>query len=411
MNIELSKNPTPLHGHITLNGSKSISNRVLIIYALCADDFPIRNLSNARDTVALLRLLQHQGENVLDAGDAGTTFRFMTAYLAFQHGKHVLMGSSRMLQRPIAPLVEALQQLGARISYVGQVGYPPIQICTPIYNGCDELRIDANVSSQFITALLLIAPTLPNGLRLTLAGEVVSRPYINMTLRLMEQFGVRHTWEADTITIQPQAYQAQPFAVEADWSAASYYYALMALSSDESSQLILNGLQLDSVQGDSVLMALMQRFGVFTEATDAGLRLQKTPVCAKYFEYNFLSCPDIAQTIAVVCAGLGIPAHLTGLQTLKIKETDRIAALQTELQKLGCVVHTTDSSLTIERGIDTNIDTKSLVVNTYNDHRMAMAFAPLAMKLPSLRFDSKEVVAKSYPEFWNDLKILGFRIK
>jgi len=410
MEFELFSPSAALNGDILLNGSKSISNRLLIIYALCEQHFEIHNLSNAADTLTLLRLLSNENDCMLDAGDAGTTFRFMTAYLAFRPRKQVLTGSARMLERPIAALVEALQQLGAQIGYLRCEGFPPLLLAEPVYNQQNTVTVAADISSQYISALLLIAPTLPQGLSVQMKGEAVSAPYIQMTLELMAEFGITHEWDKanHSIRIAPQKYAGKCYSVESDWSAASYYYAMAAMADEV--DLTLRGLGRNSTQADACVVKLMRLFGVETEwQEDGSARLFRSNFCVERFEYNFINCPDIAQTFAVLCAALDIPAHFTGLQTLKIKETDRIEALKTELEKLGAEISTTSDSLTIHKGI--NLDSRDVLIHTYKDHRMAMAFAPLALKLPNLRLEDKNVVRKSYPNFWNDLQTLGFSLK
>ncbi len=409
MEFELIRPAAPLAGDILLNGSKSISNRLLMIYALCEQHFEIHNLSNANDTLTLLRLLTNETDFMLDAGDAGTTFRFMCAYLSFRPKKQVLTGSARMLERPIAGLVQALRQIGAQISYLRREGFAPLQMAEPLGILQNSVTVAADISSQFISALLLIAPTLPQGLNLQLQGEPVSLSYIQMTLSLMAEFGIDYDWDRPnhTISIKSQKYVGRYYSVESDWSAASYYYAMAALSDE--AHLYLRGLNPLSVQGDAVVVKLMRSLGVETIwQEDGSAYLCRTDNCVERFEYNFILCPDIAQTFAVLCAAMNIPAHLTGLQTLKIKETDRIEALKTELTKLGADVSTTENSLTIHKGIDT--DTSDVLISTYEDHRMAMAFAPLVLKLPNLYLEDKNVVKKSYPNFWNDLQTLGFQL-
>ncbi|MEM1326495.1 MAG: 3-phosphoshikimate 1-carboxyvinyltransferase [Bacteroidota bacterium] len=412
MRYHLSKANTTLRGTIHLNGSKSIANRLLIIQALCQEDFTIHDLSNSKDTVTLQALLQQMrdddgtSEITLDTGAAGTTFRFMTAYLALQEGTQILTGSERMKQRPIGVLAEALNELGAKISYIEKEGYPPLRIETPNPMTTPQLSIAANTSSQYITALLLIAPTLAHGLTLTLVGDIVSRPYIEMTLSLMAYFGVRYTWEGSSITIASQAYKARDVKVEADWSAASYYYSMAALADEV--DLTLGGLYEDSAQGDSVLTEMMTAFGVQTTFEENGVQLSKSATSLpERFEYDFLRCPDLAQTIAVVCGALGVPATFSGLRTLRIKETDRIAALQTELAKVGVQVEAQgDERMHISGKAQVNAPT----FDTYEDHRMAMAFTPLAF-LGSIQINEPMVVEKSYPDFYRDLGELGFEIQ
>ncbi|MEM9887760.1 MAG: 3-phosphoshikimate 1-carboxyvinyltransferase [Bacteroidota bacterium] len=413
MRYQLSKPNRHIKGRIRLNGSKSIANRALMIRALCKDDFEIGLLSNSKDTVTLHQLLQqvkkeNAAEIVLDAGAAGTTYRFMTAYLALQLGTQILTGTARMKERPIGVLVEALKQLGANIEYLEQEGYPPLRIASPSTIKDNEISIAASTSSQYISALLMIAPKLPNGLKLTLEGKIVSRPYIEMTLSLMSYFGVRYTWKEHTIQIAPQQYQAKPFKVEADWSAASYYYAMAAFSDEL--DLHLDGLFEQSVQGDAVLAEMMTAFGIQTTFTAEGIYLSKNKIPLPItFEYDFLRCPDLAQSIAVVCSGLGVTAHFRGLETLRIKETDRIAALKAELSKIKVLVHPKGDDEMKIKGKAT-IDADLPVFETYEDHRMAMAFAPLAMIQP-ISIQEPMVVVKSYPDFYEDLKVLGFLIK
>ncbi len=402
----LSKKDKKLVGRIRLNGSKSISNRVLIIRALSGKNFPIEALSTSEDTVALLRLLAHEGEE-LDAGPAGTTFRFLTAYLALQNNTKILTGSTRMKQRPIGILADSLNQIGGRIEYLEKEGYPPLKIHPPDNLATEaHLQIPAHVSSQFISALLLIAPCLPNGLRLELLGKIVSRPYIEMTLRIMAHFGVSHSWSGQTITVLAQSYQSRPFTVEADWSAASYYYALAAFADEV--DLYLDGLHEESLQGDAAIQEIMTTFGVRTIFTETGLHLSKTKNNPETFEYNFLSCPDIAQTLAVVCAGTQCKGSLSGLETLKIKETDRIAALIQELQKIGIKAHEqTPDGLVVSAA---SPSLPSGVFETYHDHRMAMAFAAFALVVETVEIENPLVVGKSYPAFWEDLRGLGFEV-
>jgi 3-phosphoshikimate 1-carboxyvinyltransferase len=423
MIYSISKPNRHIVGQITLDGSKSISNRVLIIQALCQSNFDIHRISSSKDTQTLIQLLaQTDGGSytgVYDAGAAGTTFRFMTAFLALQAGTQVLTGSDRMQQRPIGKLVNALRALGCDIEYLANEGYPPLQINPPKSLTTNTLTIAADTSSQYITALLLIAPTLQNGLQLTLEGTIVSRPYIEMTLGLMADFGVSHTWTGNTIVVEPQAYQAKDITVEADWSAASYYYALAAFADEL--DLTLNGLFEHSLQGDAVAVEMGLQFGINTEFRASGLRLTKSanPV-TESFEWDFVKCPDIAQTFAVICGGMGVQGWFTGLETLFIKETDRVAALQNELAKVGVSfvqspIESLPQSLQQSEKQYFTIDGKAKFATiptfpTYEDHRMAMSFAPLAM-FNTVRIEDPAVVSKSYYEYWNDLQKLGFVVE
>ncbi len=420
MTHTISKPVRSIRGAIELASSKSISNRILIIRALSEAPFAIHRLANAKDTQLLNALLESNAP-VRDAGAAGTTFRFLTAWLSLQEGEQVLTGTERMKQRPIGALVDALRAIGADIQYVEKEGYPPLRIGAPTGMGkTRELTVPANISSQYISALLLIAPALPDGLKLTLDGEIVSRPYIEMTLNLMAAFGVTHHWEGNVIDVKAQTYRDQTaglgFTIEADWSAASYYYAMAAISDE--ADLFLGGLYENSLQGDAVLSDIMRKFGVQTHFEADGIRLVKaagtTPPA--FFEYDFVKCPDIAQTLAVVCAALGTQGLFTGLDTLRIKETDRIAALQTELQKTGVYLSkmpprfskkTEKEYYMIEGKSEL---TSTPVFDTYEDHRMAMAFAPLAMLGP-IAVAEAGVVEKSYPDFWEDLQGIGFVVR
>jgi len=417
----ITKQDKTINGELTLVGSKSIANRALIIRALCETDFPIHAMAASKDTETLIALLDRfkqadpQEAITLDAGPAGTTYRFMTAFLAMQPGTQILTGSERMKQRPIGVLVEALKELGAAIEYMEKEGYPPLKIHAPQPTKQNKLSISASTSSQYISALLMIAPTLPKGLELTLEGKIVSRPYIEMTLNLMRHFGAVYSWDGHTITVQPKPYIPKVFTVEADWSAASYHYAMAAIADE--ADLQIHGLQRDSVQGDAILARMMRSFGVQTTYNETGIRLTKSgddpqPI----FEYDFLLCPDLAQTLAVVCGALGVQGLFTGLETLRIKETDRIAALKTELAKVQVYFSKLPPHFSKKNPekefhmIEGKAEVKgSPIFDTYEDHRMAMAFAPLAM-LGEIKIEEPMVVVKSYPNFYEDLELLGFEV-
>ena len=434
----LSKPDRSLRGTITLDGSKSISNRALTVLALArADpDRYLQRLSTARDTTTLQRLLMQAGSEY-DAGDAGTTFRFLTAYLAARPGVQVLTGSHRMRERPVGALVGALRELGASIAFLEKDGYPPLQIGEPNNLGLTnrEVRIQADTSSQFLSALLMIGPYLPNGLVLIPEGPLVSRPYLEMTLRLMRYFGARADWQGDQIWVEAGGYTPRPLIIEADWSAASYWYAMAAFADDV--DLHLDGLFAASWQGDSVLAKMMEQFGIHTTFQENGLHLSKSgqksilpsvggvsavpPLHGGdrggFFEWDFLDCPDLAQTLAVVCAGLGRQGFFTGLDTLAIKETDRIAALKTELAKVGVSLSKLPARFSKNQPTRTFylLDGQAQWLHTprfatYNDHRMAMSFAPLAMLRP-IEIARPEVVTKSYPRFWEHLAAVGFVVE
>ena len=415
--LELSKPERSLRAEITLEGSKSISNRALIVLALAGADPAewLERLSASKDTVTLQRLLTQKDSDVYDAGDAGTTFRFMTARLCLQAGTQTLTGSARMLERPIGALVTALRSLGADIEYLGQEGYPPLRIGPPAHLGAHsrEVRIHGGTSSQFLSALLMIGPCLPHGLELVPEGDLVSRPYLEMTLQLMRYFGAQAEWQGDRIVVAPGVYTPKKFVVEADWSAASYWYALAALA--DAPDLRLNGLFADSWQGDAVLADMMQSFGIQTDFDEKGIHLTSSGKAPKpVFEWNFLECPDIAQTLAVVCAGLGIQGIFSGLETLSIKETDRIAAIRNELAKVGVSFSKLPPHFNKKLPGQTfyHVDGKAQWQDTpqfatYGDHRMAMAFAPLALLAP-IRIEDPLVVRKSYGSFWEHLGSVGF---
>ncbi len=400
-----------VNGTVLLNGSKSISNRVLIIKALCNQPIPIQNLSNADDTVFMQQLLQSDS-STLDAGAGGTTFRFLTAFLATQEGREVILtGSERMQQRPIKILVDALLQLGADISYVHQSGYPPLKIKGKQLKG-GKIQLPADTSSQYITALLLIAPTLENGLELELIGNIVSLPYIKMTLKLMEYFGVETEFVDNKIYVRSGKYQAKPIYIEADWSAATYYYSMAILANKAKIELV--GLTQQQLQGDAIITAIADSFGVETTWKENAICIEKVrnPDFG-FYHFDFIECPDIAQTVLAFAAAKNISVDCNGLQTLRIKETDRIAAMHTELQKLGLasLSELNSNNWMLEIGAPpANHTSNSVAIHTYDDHRMAMAFAPLCLTLDTITIEEPNVVSKSYPLFWDDLKKLGFQI-
>ncbi|SHK73913.1 3-phosphoshikimate 1-carboxyvinyltransferase [Maribacter aquivivus] len=391
---------------ITITGSKSESNRSLLLAALFPD-IKIENISNSDDAQVMAKGLKIS-EGTVDIHHAGTAMRFLTGYFSSQEGKDVILtGSKRMTERPIKILVEALRTLGAEISYVQDEGYPPIKIKGQRIVK-DKVSLPANVSSQYISSLLLIAPSLDNGLELELVGKITSVPYIKMTLALLEEIGVETSFEGNMIKVSPKAKVVPTtLVVESDWSSASYFYGICALAAP-GTEITLSAYKKKSLQGDSVLADIYTAFGVETTFGENKVTLRKTDkkVLAAN-EFDLANAPDIAQTIAVTCFGLGVGCHLIGLHTLKIKETDRLEALHTELSKLGANISVTDKTLTIVPTSEINAD---VAIDTYNDHRMAMAFAPLAMKT-TLFVNDAEVVSKSYPDFWNDLKQLDFSIK
>ena len=391
---------------ITLGGSKSESNRLLVLQALF-DNLTITNLSSSDDSNALIEALSID-KGIVDINHAGTAMRFLTAYFATQEGREVtLTGSARMQQRPIGTLVDALCELGATISYLNKEGFPPLQITGKKLTK-NKVKIAANVSSQFISALLLIAPSLPNGLTVFLDGNVTSAPYLKMTLQLLEQLGFKSDFNGNVITVSPGVIsEEKQVNVESDWSSVSYIFSLVALSQD--SEITVNTFKQSSLQGDKALAVIYQELGVCTIFNEnESITLRKiSEATERYLKFNLIDTPDIAQTIAVTCFGLGISCELTGLHTLKIKETDRLLALKIELEKLGAQVAITEDALLLQKSkaIRANVS-----IDTYQDHRMAMAFAPLALKT-SLVINDAGVVSKSFPEFWNVLSDLNILLK
>ena len=411
----LIKAPKLQNAMVSLPASKSISNRALIIYALSGGQQMPQNLSDCDDTEVILKALRDMPDEI-NIKAAGTAMRFMTAYLSVMQGTHVLTGTARMKQRPIGILVDALRKLGADITYEGTEGYPPLRITgQPLQGG--ELEIEGSVSSQYISALLMIGPILKKGLELKLTGDIISRPYIDLTLWMMREFGADAEWTSnDTITVKPKSYENRDYVIENDWSGASYWYEILALSGDREAQVVLNGLTDGSKQGDSVVRYIFSVLGVKTvfQSKESGKPQNVTLKCngrkVPKLEYDFVNSPDLAQTVIVACAALDIPFHFKGLATLKIKETDRIEAMKREMRKLGYVLHDRNNSElywdgercepSMEEGID-----------TYHDHRMALSFAPFSMKSGSLIINNPEVVTKSYPRFWQSLQDAGFEIE
>lgn len=402
--------PKYVKGKVILPSSKSLSNRVLVINALSGNRGMLpENVSDCDDTRVMIKWLDGCDETV-DVGAAGTAMRFSTALLAVSEGYRVITGSERMKQRPMALLVDALRGLGAEIEYVGNEGYPPLRIKgnPTMKGGC--VSLSGGVSSQYISALLMIAPMLEEGLTLTLTGDVVSRPYIDMTIGLMRDFGAKVMWMDDNVVrVEPRVYSKRDFFVESDWSACSYWYEMVALGDGD---VLLPGLFKDSFQGDSRVAELFSMLGVTTEYVDgegmgACVHIYRTgDVCGR-LDLDLVEQPDLAQTLVVCCCMMGVPFRFTGLQSLKIKETDRINALRTEMRKLGYVVGEENDSVLYWNGERCEADTEP-VIDTYDDHRMAMAFAPCALKLGEIRINDPHVVSKSYPGYWEDLRSVGF---
>lgn len=398
--VQLRAKDIAINDTIFLPSSKSESNRSLIINALCNPPGELSNLSSARDTQTMMRLLA-SNENVANVIDAGTTMRFLTAYFAVTNQQKTLTGTPRMCERPIGILVDALTQIGVEIKYEGVKGYPPHRILGMEKQQADVVTIPGNVSSQYISALLMVAPVLPHGLKINLTGEIGSIPYITMTIELMKSFGVNVVadWGNKTLTVASQKYQPTNYSIESDWSGASYWYSVVALSFDKKTTLQLNGLKENSLQGDSKIVEIMERLGVKSEFNETGVKLSKIPRKGE-FSYDFANCPDLVQTVAVVCALEGIDATFTGIESLKIKETDRVFALQTELVKLGVYFVEVEKNHKYRIAKHTIIH-PDMPFDTYDDHRMAMAFAPISMQM-GIIINEPSVVVKSYPSFWED---------
>ena len=409
------KAPNVLNQTIKLPASKSISNRALIIHALSGGAILPDNLSDCDDTTVIINALQNNPHEI-NIKAAGTAMRFMTAFLSVKDGEeHVLTGTERMKHRPIGVLVDALRHLGADIKYAGEEGFPPLRIKGRKLEG-GLLEVPGNISSQYISALLMIGPTLKNGLTLRLTGDVISRPYIDLTLWTMREFGADADWsDFETISVAPKPYKERNYYIENDWSAASYWYEMMALSTHEDDEIRLEGLMDGSKQGDSSVRYIFSLLGVKStfesrkEGVPTTVTLRHTNRCVPRLEYDFVNSPDLAQTFVVCCALKNVHFHFTGLSTLKIKETDRIEAMKKEMRKLGYVIHDKNNSELIWDGercmpeIEGGID-------TYEDHRMALSFAPASLCIDGLSINNPQVVTKSYPHFWEDIKSAGFEV-
>ncbi|MDR2949139.1 MAG: 3-phosphoshikimate 1-carboxyvinyltransferase [Prevotella sp.] len=401
--------PKAINSTIFLPSSKSISNRALILNALSMNTSTLENLSDCDDTNVMIDAFKSGsiGNNLIDVKAAGTSMRFLTALLAITPGEWIITGTERMQERPINILVEALTSLGARITYLGNIGYPPLKIKGTALDG-GEIYLSGDVSSQFISALLMIAPMMSKGLTIHLEGNIVSIPYIKLTLGMMAQFGVKTHWDDKTIKIYPEEYKPTHYVVESDWSAASYWYEMAALADD--AHIELKGLFKNSMQGDSKVAELFADLGISTEYTDESVVLKKTNKVTKKMFHNFVNEPDLAQTFVVTCCMMNIPFMFTGLQSLKIKETDRIEALKAEMKKLGYLIYDSENSILEWNGEKCEPEADA-VIRTYEDHRMAMAFAPAAIKLGHINIAHPNVVTKSYPRYWNDLKHVGFTVE
>lgn len=408
MNLKLHKPTDIIFSKIKLSGSKSISNRILIIKSLSGLSFDIQNLSDSDDTKHLKEALnRYSVSSLINVGHAGTDMRFLTAFLSLKNGTFELTGSERLQQRPVKDLVNVLLKLGADINYKNKEGYPPLLIKGKQLKG-GKVEINGSVSSQFITSLLLVAPYFTDGLELTINNELVSASYVNMTIELMKEFGAAVIWKGNTITIDPipYSYNKKEFLVEGDWSAASYYYSIIALS-EINTKLTVRGLFKKSLQADSVCANIYKRFGITTEYLDDEIIITKfqSSNSNEVFEYDFIQCPDIAQTVACTCVALKCSFSFSGLQTLKVKETDRIIALQNEFKKMGIQLIVSENSIQWVNNNST-VTPHQVSISTYNDHRMAMSFAPLCL-VNDIIIEDAEVVSKSYPLFWEHLKQIG----
>ena len=407
--------PDRINQTICLPASKSISNRALIIYALSGGEHVPENLSNCDDTEVIINALRHMPDEI-NIKAAGTAMRFMTAYLSVKPGTHVLTGTERMKHRPIGVLVNALKALGANIEYTAEEGYPPLRITGCTLKG-GELGVPGNISSQYISALLMIGPMLSEGLTLQLTGDIISRPYIDLTLWMMREFGADAEWTSgDTITVKPKPYISREYFIENDWSGASYWYEMMALSKDPTSEIKLTGLMDGSKQGDSVTRYIFSLLGVKTifetkqEGIPQTVTLKQSGRSVPRLDYDFVNSPDLAQTFVVTCAAKNIPFRFTGLQTLKIKETDRIEAMKREMRKLGYVINDKNNNELSWDG-ERCEPSMELGIDTYEDHRMALAFAPYAFATDGLIINNPNVVTKSYPLFWKDIQKVGVTIQ
>lgn len=405
MNYQISA-PSHFHIQVKLPASKSISNRALILSALSYSPYLPENLSDCDDTRVMIEAFD-SNSNRFDIGAAGTSMRFLTAFLSKIGGVWEITGSERMQNRPIGVLVDALRSCGAQIEYLGKEGYPPLKITGRALKG-GELTLNGGISSQYISALLMIAPTMMEGLTLRLTGKIISVPYIRMTLGMLDRFGIRAEWQGDTIRIRPQEFRGVRFRVESDWSAASYWYEMAALAQD--AEIMLSGLDEKSLQGDACIAEFFRPLGVTTTFTPEGVILRRSEVEVDRMELDLSDQPDLAQTLVVTCALKNIPFRFTGLESLKIKETDRIVALRDELRKLGYLITDRDNSVLEWNGERCEAE-KGAVIATYEDHRMAMAFAPAALLHDNLVIADPGVVSKSYPAYWEDLKKAGFTIR
>ena len=407
------KAPKNLNCTVKLPASKSISNRALVLSALSGGKDMPENLSDCDDTEVMINAL-HDMPREIDIKAGGTAMRFMTAFLGVTPGEHIITGTERMKHRPIGVLVDSLRKMGAEIEYVGDKGFPPLLVKGKTLDG-GWVQIDGSVSSQFISALLMVGPTMRKTLTLQLTGDIISRPYIDLTLEMMRHYGANPVWTGvDTIAVEPVPYVSRPYFIESDWSAASYWYEILALCDDPNAEVRLTGLMDGSSQGDTIvkyifsLLGVKTSFGTDKQGVPTTVTLRRSGRKLPQLRFDFSNCPDLAQTIVCTCCGMGIPFDFTGLSTLKIKETDRIEALKTELRKLGYVINDRNNNELQWDG--SRCEPTMEPIDTYEDHRMAMAFAPLAMKTGGIKINNPQVVSKSYPEYWSDLQSCGFTL-
>lgn len=391
---------------IKLNSSKSESNRLIIIKALSKEKIEIKNLSNANDTSLLNNLINFNSTNTWNAEDAGTSMRFLTSYLSLTKNGALLTGTDRMKKRPIKILVEALREIGANILYKEEEGYPPINIKRKIVQKINNIDIRGDVSSQYISSILMIAPKLENGLGINIINPFYSKSYVKMTLSLMEVFGIKYLFSENQIIIKSQDYKGGSYTVESDWSAASYWYSILSINKDID-KINLIGLRNKSLQGDQIIAKIMSLMGIVTNFNDRGIEIRKNNSVCDYLELDFKDCPDLAQTVLIVAAYHKIKLKIYGVESLKIKETDRLTAMKNELHKIGVSFYKKENFWILDRR--EKDFPKSISIDTYKDHRMAMAFAPLASEI-DITINNPEVVKKSYPMFWDDMKKVGYSI-
>tara|TARA_B100001287_G_scaffold46005_1_gene35064 strand:- start:3656 stop:4882 length:1227 start_codon:yes stop_codon:yes gene_type:complete len=405
--IKLSSSKKILSGEVSLESSKSISNRILLIKALSNQNFKIENLSSSDDTALMLKFIENYNKiKEIDCHHAGTTLRFLTAFLSVSKGNWILKGSERMHERPIGPLVECINKIGGNIKYIGKRNYPPLNVTGKNIEG-GSVDIRGDISSQFISALLLIAPSLKKGLTINIKSKILSRPYIHMTLSLMEKMGIIYKWSNNVISIQSQSYVCNDFVVENDWSAASFWYSFVALS--KSAEIKIPLLQKKSIQGDSKVADIFKSLGVSTQYLKDKIIIKKNNLLENNVKIDLSDYPDLSLPIITTCAGLGIDAFIYGLESLKHKESDRLSMIKNELAKFNIVINIDSSSAKING--NQIIKNPDEIIKTHNDHRIPMSIAPLCMKTNYIKFDNKTVVNKSYPKFWNDLEIMGMQCK